>query len=145
MVHPDGAGIAPVANRVVLGPGPDQDHFFGPRALEQNPRLLLILARLRDEDVGHRPLPKYDPIHTTSAPARYGRRTAGRTLKEAAAPVMLYLDPAALKALKRYALDQNTKVHSLLLDAVETWFKSHGLRQPVRVQTTRQQSQGGEA
>ena len=62
-----------------------------------------------------------------------------------AAPVMLYLDPAALKALKRYALDQNTKVHSLLLDAVEAWFKSHGLRQPVRVQTTRQQSQGGEA
>jgi hypothetical protein len=65
------------------------------------------------------------------APARHGRHP---TLKEAAAPVMLYLDPAALKALKRYALDQNTKVHSLLLDAVETWFKSHGLRGPVRVQ-----------
>ena len=78
------------------------------------------------------------------APARRGP-PAGRTLKEAAAPVMLYLDPAALKALKRYALDQNTKVHSLLLDAVEAWFKSHGLRGPVRVQTTRQQSQGGEA
>ena len=43
------------------------------------------------------------------APERHGRRP---TLKEAAAPVMLYLDPAALKALKRYALDQNTKVHS---------------------------------
>jgi hypothetical protein len=67
-------------------------------------------------------------------PARHGRRP---TLKEAAAPVMLYLDPAALKALKRYALDQNTKVHSLLLDAVETWFKRHGLRGPVRVQTAR--------
>lgn len=66
------------------------------------------------------------------APARRGRRP---TLKEAAAPVMLYLDPAALKALKRYALDQNTKVHSLLLEAVEAWFKSHGLRGPVRVQT----------
>ena len=78
------------------------------------------------------------------APARRGRPPAGRTLKEAAAPVMLYLDPAALKALKRYALDQNTKVHSLLLDAVEAWFKSHGLRQPVRVQTMRQQLQGGE-
>lgn len=47
--------------------------------------------------------------------------------------MMLYLDPAALKALKRYALDQNTKVHSLLLDAVEAWFRSHGLREPVRV------------
>ena len=47
-----------------------------------------------------------------TAPARRGRPPAARTLKEAAAPVMLYLDPAALKALKRYALDQNTKVHS---------------------------------
>ena len=72
-----------------------------------------------------------------AAPARRGRPPAGRTLKEAAAPVMLYLDPAALKALKRYALDQNTKVHSLLLDAVEAWFRSHGLREPVRVQTAR--------
>ncbi|HSB59785.1 MAG TPA: hypothetical protein VLD66_09310 [Methyloceanibacter sp.] len=71
------------------------------------------------------------------APARHGRRP---TLKEAAAPVMLYLDPAALKALKRYALDQNTKVHSLLLDAVESWFKSHGLRGPVRVQTARKRT-----
>src|SRR5512132_3372302 len=68
------------------------------------------------------------------APARHRRYP---TLKEAAAPVMLYLDPAALKALKRYPLDQNTKVHSLLVDAVETWFKSHGLRGPVRVQTAR--------
>ena len=75
-----------------------------------------------------------------TAPARRGRPPAARTLKEAAAPVMLYLDPAALKALKRYALDQNTKVHSLLLDAVEAWFKSHGLREPVRVKTARQQS-----
>ena len=71
------------------------------------------------------------------APERHGRRP---TLKEAAAPVMLYLDPAALKALKRYALDQNTKVHSLLLDAVEAWFKSHGLRGPVRVQTARKRT-----
>jgi hypothetical protein len=72
---------------------------------------------------------------TETAPARRGRPPAGRTLKEASAPVMLYLHPAGAKALKRYALDQNTKVHSLLLDAVETWFRSHGLREPVRVHT----------
>ena len=71
-------------------------------------------------------------------PARRGRPAAARTLKEASAPVMLYLDPAALKALKRYALDQNTKVHSLLLEAVEAWFKAHGLRENVRAQTGRQ-------
>jgi hypothetical protein len=79
-----------------------------------------------------------DPSSAIPAPARHGRRP---TLKEAAAPVMLYLDPAALKALKRYALDQNTKVHSLLLDAVEAWFKSHGLRGPVRVQTARKRTE----
>ena len=76
--------------------------------------------------------------------AQRGRPPAGQTLKEAAAPVMLYIDPAALKALKRYAIDQNTKVHSLLLDAVEAWFKAHGLRQPVRVQTARQRPRRGE-
>ena len=75
-----------------------------------------------------------EAVEASPPAARRGRPPAGRTLKEAAAPVMLYLDPAALKALKRYALDQNTKVHSLLLEAVEAWFKSHGLRQPVRVQ-----------
>ena len=46
---------------------------------------------------------------------------------------MLYLHPAGGKALKRYALEQDTKVHSLLLEAVEDWFKKHGLREPVRV------------
>ena len=78
------------------------------------------------------------PVGAPEAPARRGRPLARRTLKEAAAPVMLYLDPAALKALKRYALDQNTKVHTLLLEAVEAWFKSHGLREQVRVRTGEQ-------
>ena len=50
---------------------------------------------------------------------------------------MLYLDPAALKALKRYALDQNTKVHSLLLDAAEAWFKSHELMQQSLIDSVR--------
>src|SRR5271166_710700 len=81
------------------------------------------------------------PEVTATAPTKRGRPLAGRTLKEASAPVMLYLHPAGAKALKRYALDQNTKVHSLLLDAVEAWFKSHGLREPVRAQTARQEQE----
>lgn len=64
---------------------------------------------------------------------RRGRGATGRTLKEASAPVMLYLHPAGAKALKRYAVDQNTKVHTILIEAVEAWFKAHGLREPVRV------------
>ena len=91
------------------------------------------------------PAATHEPAATTQ-PARRGRPSATRTLKEASAPVMLYLDPAGLKALKRYALDQNTKVHTLLLDAVEAWFRSHGLREPVRVQTSRKSREGtGEA
>jgi hypothetical protein len=50
---------------------------------------------------------------------------------------MLYLHPDAAKALKRYAVDQNTKVHDLLLEAVEDWFRRHGLREPVRADTRR--------
>ena len=65
------------------------------------------------------------------------RRPAGRTLKEASAHLMLYVHPDASKALKRYALDQNTKVHELLLEAVEDWFRRHGLRETVRAETGR--------
>jgi hypothetical protein len=83
------------------------------------------------------PPPKQEADLGTS-PVRRGRPVSGRTLKEAASPVMLYLNPRAAKALKRYALDEGTKVHSLLLDAVEAWFKSHGLREPVRVETGRE-------
>jgi len=64
-------------------------------------------------------------------------RPPGRTLKEASAPHMIYLHPAAAKALKRYAIDQNTKVHDLLLEALEDWFRRHGLREPVRADTAK--------
>jgi hypothetical protein len=50
---------------------------------------------------------------------------------------MLYLHPDAAKALKRYAVDQNAKVHDLLLEAVEEWFRRHGLRETVRAETGR--------
>jgi hypothetical protein len=73
------------------------------------------------------------PARAEPQEVRRGRPPVARTLKEAAAPVMLYLHPAGAKALKRYALDQNTKVHSLLLDAVEEWARSKGLREPMRV------------
>lgn len=86
------------------------------------------------------PPPSADPPDETATPIRRGRPPVNRTLKEASAPVMLYLHPAGAKALKRYALDQNTKVHSLLLDAVEAWFKAHGLREPVRVRAAQERS-----
>ena len=70
-------------------------------------------------------------------PERRLGRAGGRTLKEASAHLMLYLHPAAAKALKRYALDQNVKVHDLLIEAVESWFRTHGLKERVRAETVR--------
>jgi hypothetical protein len=70
-------------------------------------------------------------------PERHLDRSGRRTLKEASAHVMLYLHPAAVKALKRYALDQNVKVHDLLIEAVENWFQTHGLKERVRADTMR--------
>ncbi len=57
-----------------------------------------------------------------------------KKMRDDAAPVTLYLHPDARKALKRYALEQDLKVHDLLLEAVEEWFRSHGLGERVRVQ-----------
>ena len=72
-----------------------------------------------------------------SLPDSQSAKTAGQTLKESSAHLMLYLHPAAAKALKRYALDQNVKVHDLLIEAVENWFRVHGLQERVRAETTR--------
>jgi hypothetical protein len=58
---------------------------------------------------------------------------AGGTMRDLSAPFTLYLHPDGAKALKRYALEQDTKVHTLLLDAVEDWFRRKGLREAVRV------------
>ena len=77
------------------------------------------------------------PAQAPDTPPDPASRPRSRTLKDVADPVMIYLNPAAVKALKRYALDQNTKVHSLLLEAIEDWFKRHGLREPVRADTGR--------
>ena len=76
------------------------------------------------------------------SPASAGPSAGGQTLKEVSAQLMLYLHPAAAKALQRYALDQSmpgrkVKVHDLLLEAVEDWFRRHGLREPVRAKTRR--------
>lgn len=76
-------------------------------------------------------------VAATSVAAPRLRGEGARTLKEASAHLMLYLHPDAARALKRYAVDQNAKVHDLLLEAVEEWFRRHGLREPVRAETSR--------
>jgi hypothetical protein len=84
---------------------------------------------------------KAESVRTPEAmalPERSSGTLEGRTLKESSAHLMLYLHPAAAKALKRYALDQNVKVHDLLIEAVEEWFRTHGLKEQVRAETVRQ-------
>jgi hypothetical protein len=69
--------------------------------------------------------------------ARNEKSVRGRTLKEASTQTVMYLHPAAAKALKRYALEQDRKPHDLMIEALEAWFKSHGLQGPVRAETAR--------
>ncbi len=96
-----------------------------------------------------KPPPSYEAMTLTpvaEAPSDHqpsaAPSTGGQTLKEVSAQLMLYVHPDAAKALQRYALDQSmpgrkVKVHDLLLEAVEDWFRRHGLREPVRAKTGR--------
>jgi hypothetical protein len=50
---------------------------------------------------------------------------------------MTYIHPNAAKALKRYAVENNCKVHDLCVEAFEDWFRAHGLREKVRAEPKR--------
>jgi hypothetical protein len=78
-----------------------------------------------------------DPITQPSAqppPAPVPPKAESRTLKEASAHIMTYVHPDAAKALKRYAVENNCKVHDICLEALESWFRAHGLRERVRAE-----------
>jgi hypothetical protein len=61
-------------------------------------------------------------------------RIESRTLKEVSAHIMTYIHPDAAKALKRYAVENNCKVHDICVEALENWFRAHGLREKVRAE-----------
>lgn len=68
-----------------------------------------------------------------------------QALKEVSAQLMLYIHPDAAKSLQRYALEQSApgkkvKVHDLLIEAVEEWFRRHGLRETVRAKEPRRKA-----
>jgi hypothetical protein len=54
-------------------------------------------------------------------------------MRDRADQVVLYLDPAGHKELKRYAIGADRKVHDLLLEAVEEWAAKRGIREQMRV------------
>jgi len=76
------------------------------------------------------------PVAAGEITGKRGRPPSGTTLKDVSKPVQLYLHPVGLKAIKRFALEENTKVHTLLLEAIEMWAKSKGLNEPIRVSRT---------
>ncbi len=76
-----------------------------------------------------------DSMNQPSAqPAPALPKAESRTLKEVSAHIMTYIHPDAAKALKRYAVENNCKVHDICLEALENWFRAHGLREKVRAE-----------
>jgi hypothetical protein len=64
-------------------------------------------------------------------PARGGRRP----ILDHSAPTLVYLHPAGKHQLRQYAVAQGlkTKVHDLLIEALEEWGSRRGLAGPWRV------------
>jgi hypothetical protein len=54
-------------------------------------------------------------------------------MRDLADQVVLYLNPAGHKELKRFAIGDDRKVHDLLLEAVEEWAVKRGIREQMRV------------
>lgn len=71
-----------------------------------------------------------DPLPQATAPKAAPK--AGGTLKSSAAQLVLYINPAAAKALKQYAAANDVKVHDLMIEAMQEWFARKGLREQVR-------------
>jgi hypothetical protein len=73
------------------------------------------------------------PVSVPAVPA-IQQSAESRTLKEVSAHIMTYIHPDAAKALKRYAVENNCKVHDICVEALENWFRAHGLREKVRAE-----------
>lgn len=52
-------------------------------------------------------------------------------------PYVTYLHPAGHRALKQYALDANTSVQGIIIEALEAWGKKHGIVEPIRPERTK--------
>jgi hypothetical protein len=91
------------------------------------------LAAPPEPEVPQQPDPGIRPP-AQPAPAPMPPKVESRTLKEASAHIMTYIHPDAAKALKRYAVENNCKVHDICLEALESWFRAHGLREKVRAE-----------
>lgn len=67
------------------------------------------------------------------APAADQQSARPPRMRDLADQVVLYLNPAGHKELKRFAIGDDRKVHDLLLEAVEEWAVKRGIREQMRV------------
>jgi hypothetical protein len=73
------------------------------------------------------------PAPLVAAPTAGEQQVKSSRMRDRADQVVLYLNPAGHKELKRYALGADRKVHDLLLEAIEEWAAKRGIREHMRV------------
>src|SRR5271155_3424107 len=100
------------ANRAGEGT-PQQSHGRACRALAMDHAAMeaLNMAKTPTYDAALilEETPPEEPAPARQRTGKGGTNGGGRTLKDAAAQTVIYLHPAASKALKRYALDKDVK------------------------------------
>jgi hypothetical protein len=76
-------------------------------------------------------IPRQDDIDDMAGEGKSGRRP----ILDKSAPTLVYIHPAAKHQLRQYAVSQGlkTKVHDLMIEALEEWGERRGLAGPWRV------------
>lgn len=88
------------------------------------------VATTPEPPAGHTTLPQ-ENSGDMAEQGRGGRRP----ILDKSAPTLVYIHPAAKHQLRQYAVSQGlkTKVHDLMIEALEEWGERRGLAGPWRV------------
>lgn len=57
-----------------------------------------------------------------------------RPLEELSKPTVVYLHPDGKRELRRWAIEQDVKVHDLMLEALQEWAERRGIQTTWRVE-----------
>jgi hypothetical protein len=79
-----------------------------------------------------------EAIEAPAAAPRRARTPQKATGKgEKGQPYVTYLNPLGHRALRLYALESGGSVQGIIIEALETWAKKHGLTEPMRPDRTK--------
>lgn len=81
--------------------------------------------------VAKAPTPTVVAMNAPRSPAKAAapvERAGQGTLKERARQMSLYLEPAVYEQLRELAYTERTKIHPLLIEAIDLLFKKRGLK-----------------